>query len=150
MTIIVYENGHDAAALLPSGSHHTCDYETGWKDATAVYVTDGDGKVIGFRKDDGSVASEKELEADATRYAKNFLPTSGFSTSTIIRMCAQRPVQKHGVQEAIRRRPAQATNGVPIPILEVRTHRTVLVPPHGQISTIISVIISKLCRYLFR
>ena len=85
------ENGHDPATLDPRASEHSRDHETGWIDATSLYVTDGDGKVTGFRKADGSIASEEDLAADARRYRKNFfLPTGGFATSTIIRMCANR------------------------------------------------------------
>jgi len=65
------ENGHDPATLDPGASEHSRDHETCWIDATAPYITDGDGKVTGFRKADGSVASEEDLAADARRYAKN-------------------------------------------------------------------------------
>ena len=66
------ENGHDPATLDPGASENSRDHETGWIDATALYITDGDGKVTGFRKADGSVASEEDLAADARRYAKHF------------------------------------------------------------------------------
>ena len=66
------ENGHAAATLAPVTSEHCCDVDTGWIDPAATYLTDGDGKVCGFRKADGGVASANELEADAKRYAKNF------------------------------------------------------------------------------
>ena len=83
-------NGHDPATLDPGASEHSRDHETGWIDATALYITDGDGKVTGFRKADGSVASEEDLAADARRYAILLVPTGGLAMSTIIRMCANR------------------------------------------------------------
>ena len=72
------ENGHDAATLVAGASEHSCDHDTGWIDAAALYITDADGKVIGFRKADGSVASEEDIEADARRYAKNFSADARF------------------------------------------------------------------------
>ena len=66
------ENGHDDAALETTASEHSRDHEIGWIDASALYITDGDDKVIGFRKADGSVASEDDLAADGRRYARNF------------------------------------------------------------------------------
>ena len=59
------ENGHDPATLDTSAPEHSCDQETGWIDAGALYITDGDGKVTGFRRADGSSASEEVLAADA-------------------------------------------------------------------------------------
>ena len=66
------ENGHDAETLDPGATEHGGECETGWIDAAALYITDGDGKVMGFRKADGSMASEEDLAADACRYARNF------------------------------------------------------------------------------
>ena len=72
------ENGHDAETLLPGASEHSCDNNTGWFDATALYETDEDGEVTGFLKADGSKATEHDLEVDARRYAKNFASDARF------------------------------------------------------------------------
>ena len=70
-------NGHAPETLDIDASDHTeCD--TGWIDVHQVYVTDSDGKVQGFRKADGSIASEEDLEADARRYSANFSADSRF------------------------------------------------------------------------
>ena len=69
------ENGHDPEALL---SGDDAIHDSAWIDAEAIYVTDGDGKVIGFRKADGSVASDEDLTADAKRFAKNFASDARF------------------------------------------------------------------------
>ena len=72
------ENGHDTETLDPGASEHAGECETGWIDAAELYITDGDGKVTGFRKADGSMASEEELAADARRYAQNFSSDTRF------------------------------------------------------------------------
>ena len=61
------ENGHDPASLDTDDPMHSSGHETGWIDMGALYITDGDGKVIGFRRADGSSASEDVLAADACR-----------------------------------------------------------------------------------
>ena len=66
------ENGHDPATLDTGAPEHSSGQETGWIDAATLYTTDGDGKVTGFRKADGSVASEEVLAADARRYGNCF------------------------------------------------------------------------------
>jgi hypothetical protein len=43
------ENGHDPATLDTGAPEHSSDQEAGWIDAAALYITDGDGKVTGFR-----------------------------------------------------------------------------------------------------
>ena len=72
------ENGHDAVTLCPSASEHSAGEETGWIDTDALYVTDPNGSVIGFRKSDGSMASAKDIEEEAQRYAQNFAADARF------------------------------------------------------------------------
>ena len=72
------ENGHDPATLDIDASDHSSDQETGWIDAATLYITDGDGKVTGFRRADGSAASEEALAADARRYGNCFASDGRF------------------------------------------------------------------------
>ena len=51
---------------------------TGWVNPADLYITDEDGKVQGFRKADGSMASKEELEDDARRYSSNFAADTRF------------------------------------------------------------------------
>ena len=126
------ENGHAAATLAPVASEHCCDCDTGWIDPAATYVTDGDGKMCGFRKVGGGVASANELEAEAKRYAKNFSYDVRFCHAyNHSHVCKPTCFKKHRVQEAIRRGAAEATTGVSLPLLEIRAHRRIVVPPHG-------------------
>ena len=51
------ENGDDPATLGAGAPEHSSNQETGWIDAAALYIADGDGKMTGFRRADGSAAS---------------------------------------------------------------------------------------------
>ena len=72
------ENGHDPATLDAGAPEHSSNQKAGWIDAAALYITDGDGKVTGFRKIDGSAASEAVLAADAHRYGNCFASDGRF------------------------------------------------------------------------
>jgi len=66
------ENGHDAETLLPGGSEHSRDSDTGWLYATALYETDEAGEVAGLLNVTGSTATEHGLDAAARRCCKHF------------------------------------------------------------------------------
>ena len=70
-------NGH-ADDTLDAGAPEHCACSTGWIDKAALYVTSATGLVTGFRKPDGSVASQPELQSEARRYSWNFATDSRF------------------------------------------------------------------------
>ena len=77
------ENGHDPETLETNASEqisesadgasvHATGCHAGWVDPAELYITNGDGEVVGFRKADGSMASKDELDEDGRRYGANF------------------------------------------------------------------------------
>ena len=79
------ENGHDPQTIETGALEHAIGDEiggtgcnTGWVNPADLYITDEDGKVQGFRKADGSMASKEELEDDARRYSSNFAADTRF------------------------------------------------------------------------
>jgi len=72
------ENGHATETLDFGAPEHDAGCHTGWIDHTDCYIIDGDRQVQGFRKTDGSMATEEELQAEARRYSANWSADTRF------------------------------------------------------------------------
>ena len=66
-------DGHAPETLVPEeNEEEAAACETGWIEPESLYITGQDGSVVGFRKPDGSMASEEDLRDDARRWSYNF------------------------------------------------------------------------------
>jgi hypothetical protein len=72
------ENGHAPETLDVGAPEHDAGCNTGWIDYTDCYIIDGDKQVKGFRKADGDMATEEELQGEARRYSQNWAADSRF------------------------------------------------------------------------
>lgn len=70
-------SGH-APETLDAGAPENDGCATGWIDVSQVYVTGPNGSVVGFRKENGEMASAEELQAEARRYSRNYAADARF------------------------------------------------------------------------
>ena len=88
------ENGHAPETLDVGAVEHDAGCFAGWVDPTESYITDAEGRVQGFKKQDGSMASEEDLQEDARRYSRNWAADARFCLSSTILTSASRRASK--------------------------------------------------------
>ena len=67
---LVPEDGAQDARVVEKQS--SSEHFTGWVDATAPFICDTKGEVLGFKTPSGTIATEQELAADALEWSKSF------------------------------------------------------------------------------
>ena len=72
------DNGHAPETLDVGAPEHDAGGNAGWINYADSYIIDRDKNVIGFRKADGDMATEEELQDECLRYNKNWASDSRF------------------------------------------------------------------------